>query len=261
MNRLREKLHNERGASILLALLIFLACMMVASSVLAAASSNAGKVRSNRVEQQKYLALSSAIRLVADEIQKAEYKGKYQVRTWGETQSDGSTKSFYYFEQMSGEYKCGYLTNQLPLGKELNEIFGQKFTGEGYKKLGSGDVEDATPRILVVKLPDGLAGYPNAGAEVYKIQQEVTVQVELNHGTKHIKLMAWLGTDKNKKEDLDKTDEALTAELVLQSDVLTVDENNAPPGYIRKSSPPGTTAKYGEYETTPISWKLNWISK
>ena len=46
MKTLNRKLHSQRGASILLALLFLLACMMVAASVLMAAASNAGKIRS-----------------------------------------------------------------------------------------------------------------------------------------------------------------------------------------------------------------------
>lgn len=53
MKTLNRKLHSQRGASILLALLFLLACMMVAASVLMAAASNAGKIRSNYEEQQR----------------------------------------------------------------------------------------------------------------------------------------------------------------------------------------------------------------
>ena len=52
MKTLREKLHSQSGASILLALLFLLVCMMAAASVLTAAVSNAGKIRSNYEEQQ-----------------------------------------------------------------------------------------------------------------------------------------------------------------------------------------------------------------
>ena len=42
---------------------VFLVCAMVGASVLMAAASNAGKSRSSREEQQKYLTLSSAMHL------------------------------------------------------------------------------------------------------------------------------------------------------------------------------------------------------
>lgn len=73
MKQLREKLHSQNGASILLALLFLLVCMMAAASILMAAVSNAGKIRSNYEEQQQYLALSSAIRLVSSQLERAAY--------------------------------------------------------------------------------------------------------------------------------------------------------------------------------------------
>ena len=88
MERLGKKLRSERGASILLALLMFLVCAMVGATVLAAAVSNAGKARSNRTEQQKFLNLTSAVQLVADEIaNKATYTGKYTVWEWEEVET------------------------------------------------------------------------------------------------------------------------------------------------------------------------------
>ena len=45
MKRVKEKLKSRRGASILLALLFLLVCVLVAMSVLMAAASNAGKIR------------------------------------------------------------------------------------------------------------------------------------------------------------------------------------------------------------------------
>lgn len=81
MKKIGEKLRSESGASILLALLFFLLCAMVGASVLMAAASNAGKSRSNREEQQKYLTLSSALQLVCDELTAAKYTAKYEVTT------------------------------------------------------------------------------------------------------------------------------------------------------------------------------------
>ena len=53
MKTLREKLHSQSGASILLALLFLLVCMMTAASILMAAVSNAGKLRSNRIGNRR----------------------------------------------------------------------------------------------------------------------------------------------------------------------------------------------------------------
>ena len=139
MKRLRKKLHSERGASILLALLFFLVCMMVGASVLAAAASNAGKIRSNRTEQQKYLTLSSAIRLICDELEQAEYRGTYKAYEWTvQEEEDAPAIDYFYCQQQTGGYSCGHLTEEIPLGPELDAIFHRQFQG----KQGYGAAED-----------------------------------------------------------------------------------------------------------------------
>jgi len=123
VERLRKKLNSSRGASILIALLFLLLCMMVAASILMAAASNAGKLQSNRKEHQKYLILSSALQLVADELEEAVYTGKYTILTstqtttvtpwienadgiggWDETHATVTdTRTVYTCEQLEGE--------------------------------------------------------------------------------------------------------------------------------------------------------------
>ncbi len=126
MKKLTQKLHSQRGASILLALLFLLVCMMVAASVLMAAVSNAGKIRSNYEEQQRYLALSSALRLVAGEIEKAEYTARYTATTWDEPvewDEDGipiAYAHYYRLDQAEGAFSCGDL-GALPPGPGLND--------------------------------------------------------------------------------------------------------------------------------------------
>ena len=80
MEALKKKLKSRRGASILLALLFLLLCIMVGASLVMAAASNAGKIKSNKVEQQKYLTLSSAMTLLVDELESVEYVGQYDYK-------------------------------------------------------------------------------------------------------------------------------------------------------------------------------------
>lgn len=68
MERIRGKLHSRTGASMLIALLFFLVAMTVGVVVLTAASANAGRVKRNRDEQQKYLAVASAAGLLREDI-------------------------------------------------------------------------------------------------------------------------------------------------------------------------------------------------
>ena len=301
MKRLREKLRSQRGASILLALLMLLVCMMVGSSVLAAAASNAGKIQSNRVEQQKYLTLSSAIQLIAEELAQARYTGRYQLWEWEVTttvtdKSDPShpvatvaSESFFYCKQLGWEtspaaYSCGDLTDQLPLGKELDEIFSQQFRAKGdkaagYEALEGTDVEPSIVRTLTVTLPDNLAGYPDSGLEPYQAPKTVTVQVKLDHSTKHILLTAWLGNEPTAPAGGKDT---MIAELVAKQGTLPV--LGYTPGGRKKGDlpiPSSSSSVSGSLETTitvnttadgqifpkagepavPMQWELNWIKK
>ena len=121
----RKKLNSQSGASILLALLILLLCVMVGASILMAASSNAGKSRSNQEEHQKYLALSSALRLVCGELEQAEYRGRYELEIITKEQVDENGEAvehtYYSFQQIDGEFNCG-LGDTLPLLDELDSV-------------------------------------------------------------------------------------------------------------------------------------------
>jgi len=302
VERLREKLNSESGASILLALLMFLLCAMVSASVLAAAVSNAGKARSNRVEQQRYLTLSSAIRLVADALEQARYTGKYTVWEWEKIITDNSdplnpvveTERYFCCEQVPGEYDCGEFTGRLPLGKEMNEVFSQQFSkkiGGGYRGLPGDDaeVEDSIPRTLTITLPEEiLEGYrypSKANPESYQISTEVTVEVKLDHSTRHIMLTAWLGTDPlpetpsplpDGEGDPDTT-QALIAELVLKEDtspMITYTPEGRKPHPNSEPLPAAGTSAVGNttveitapaetpYSTDPkTQWELSWIKK
>lgn len=270
MKRLREKLHSKSGMSILLALLMFLVCAMVAASVLGAAASNAGKIRSNQVEHQKYLTLSSAMRLICDELERAEYTGQYQVYEWSVavTGDDGKpiTTDYFYVEQLSGKYSCGDLTAQLPLGKELDEIFSKKFVDAGYKALSGAAVEDSTKRTLIVTL-DGLNGYPAPkdpnNPTAYEVPRKVTVAVTLNHDTRHITVKAWLGGGNAPPEDDSNT---MSAELVAKiadaseglKDGNPLVINYTPGGRIPGDSPSGAG---DSRSTSTMKWELHWIKK
>ena len=104
-DRFRRKVRSQRGASLLLALLFLLICAMVGASILMAAASNAGKHRSNLTEHQTYLALSSAVSLLCDELNAAEYRGQYE--SWKEPvmNDEGEVTGFEcYFKQVAGTY-------------------------------------------------------------------------------------------------------------------------------------------------------------
>lgn len=64
MHRIRAKLNSCSGASMMLALLLFLVCMTVAAVVITAASANSDRTAGQKDEQQAYLAAASALELL-----------------------------------------------------------------------------------------------------------------------------------------------------------------------------------------------------
>ena len=66
MGALYRKLHEQRGASMLMALFLLLVALMVSAVVIAAASSAATTLRSDKAQEQASLAVSSAAEYVRD---------------------------------------------------------------------------------------------------------------------------------------------------------------------------------------------------
>lgn len=74
MRNVRKKLHSQRGASVVIALIFFLICVMVGAVILAAASANVGRLSHLRKNEQAYFSLSSAARLVRDDLAQSQYR-------------------------------------------------------------------------------------------------------------------------------------------------------------------------------------------
>ena len=72
-----QKLNSNRGASMMLALALFLVCVMVSSVILAAASTGASRNAKRANQQMGYLAVSSASDLLVTELKQiGSYVGK-----------------------------------------------------------------------------------------------------------------------------------------------------------------------------------------
>lgn len=81
MGALHRKLHEQRGASMLMALFLLLVALMVSAVVIAAASSAATTLRSDKAQEQSSLAVSSAAEYVRDAFLGKEMDGT--IVTWG----------------------------------------------------------------------------------------------------------------------------------------------------------------------------------
>lgn len=90
--RVRRRLQGERGASLFMALLLFLVCMVVSSIVLAAATTFVGVNATRGKSDQRYYSVSSAVKLLSSwmgEDKRVEVSA-FQKRTKGE---DGSNRA------------------------------------------------------------------------------------------------------------------------------------------------------------------------
>lgn len=100
-NAVRKKLQSQAGASLLIALLYFLAAMTVGAVALTAASANAGRLARNRQEQQNYLAVSSAALLVKEDFRGIAFTAGYQKTTVTRVDEEGNVQSDVYYNKIS----------------------------------------------------------------------------------------------------------------------------------------------------------------
>lgn len=68
MQTLIQKLNSKRGVSIVMALLLALICLFAGAAALTAASSNIGRYEHLRKDNQEYLSISSAARLLSEQF-------------------------------------------------------------------------------------------------------------------------------------------------------------------------------------------------
>lgn len=261
MDALRKKWNSSRGASILLALLFLLVCMMVGASVLMAAASNAGKLRSNQVEQQRYLTLSSALTMLCGELEKVEYRGKYEhscteteIPTYDDegNQTGSYTEYHHTYKQIQGSIRPASgggtgewsLKEVVPIVNDMDLMFAERF-----KAPASNDNEH---KYQVTRLEESEIGKRNPHAleiaanadETYGgLSEPVSVTVSMRRGV--ITVYAAL------KDHPDYAMEA-TLEPVEGKEpdkALVVDKR-------------GDTAVVKEgCETKPVAWKLDRILK
>lgn len=238
LNRCKKKLNSRRGASFLLALLFFLVCGLVASSVLMAASSNAGRSRSSREEHQTYLTISSAVRLLCDELNAAEYRGRYSYRedTQTVTEGDGTTTTitYKYLDQLEGRYQytdgSGAAALKDNLLADFDGIFAKEFDAvEGMTSKTSLSNPALTVHTLTITPEDTGTDLDN---------RPVTVELRVVEDSYAIELTAALDQGDG------KPDYVVRAELTPNETKPTLPETFSS----------DTTA-----ETSPMTWRVGWI--
>jgi len=128
LQKLKQKLKSQTGASITFALLLFLVCAVVGSAVLVAGTAAAGRMSKIAEMDQRYYAVNSAARLLVETIQEkpleivktetAETGGPvYTVDGVSFSNSDPTISSI----AQDAAYWLGYLrTEKISESKQLN---------------------------------------------------------------------------------------------------------------------------------------------
>ena len=142
MKAFKKKWNSQQGASVMMALLLMLVCMMAGASILMAAAANIGKINSNKIEQQNYLTLSSALNLLVDELVSTVYKSEYSYTLKdenGNTISDSDLAGYgvssgdltkvhtHTYNQQPGSLTGDWLKDVLPLNGNMDYVFAQNF--------------------------------------------------------------------------------------------------------------------------------------
>ena len=264
METLKKKWNSRRGASILLALLFLLVCMMAGASILMAAASNAGKIRSNQEEQQKYLTVSSALNLLCDELESVEYVGIYTYESHQCDDEDvecsgGYTGTHHFYKQRTGELRARtdaertlpetdwtQLADVLPLRERLDDFFVRNFRVPAENREDGYDMESLEDQLGVGYNPyrgTYTLDFKVDGTAYGGLSETVRIIVELrNDGS--IVLNATL------MKDDDVTDYAMMA-------LLQPDPNDFPEKRLVLSNSPVD----GENTTLPIRWMREYIAK
>lgn len=238
LNRCKKKLNSRRGASFLLALLFFLVCGLVASSVLMAAVSNAGRSRSSREEHQTYLTISSAVRLLCDELNAAQYQGRY--RYWEvpvyETDEHGNTvliDTERYLEQLEGLYQYSAGGRDAALRENLLDDFDAIFAKEFSSVAG---MTSNTSLSLPAPAVHALTILP-MGTGTDLDTRPVAVELRVVEDSYAIELTATLDQGEG------------AADYIVRAE-LTPNET--------KPTLPASFSQ-GIHTTAPMTWRVGWI--
>ena len=268
MNALKNKWRSRRGASVVLALLFLLVCMMVGSSVLMAAASNAGKIKSNREEQQKYLTLSSALELVGGKLETMRYTGRYRyesdetISPNPEETADGEGRitaitNYCVFTRTDGETNDEWnLEDVLPLRNYLDyvvsELFAAREAGSDKQTSYTSDIDDIEVTTSYVHRWDG--AWPGATEPPTKYTMFLTVEPPggIEGGI--------ADTVEMTVEILDDLKLDLTATLVDGDGTSYRMYARLDPVNLLRAPEPGYGV-YGPGTAGTMSWELKYISK
>jgi len=260
MKDFKIKLKSESGKTLLIAMVFFLVCIVTASTLLAGAASHSGKAPGGEDRQKESLALSSAIKLVCDEItaEGARYQGQYtytaQVRRIVMDEPDWQVVS-EKCEQTRGTFEnCGMINSAAPLLVDQLDLIFAKQSFQGQTGDGVQYKSRAGLPLNIIELPFVLS--LEGGAEEYKDLGPVHFTLLLQDNC-DIELTAVMGD-----EEPENAADAHRISALLKAN--TVPRIASKPGVPESLViPEGAfdsvfTSPY--YFSTEVTWKLDHIS-
>lgn len=110
----RKKWNSRRGASMVLSLLVLLVCVTAGVAALTAAGANAGRYTHMRADQQRYLAVASAVRTVREELAGQSFSASAKL-----------TQSSSLYDPATGEMLQGTFYTMEP----ADQLIAPQYTG------------------------------------------------------------------------------------------------------------------------------------
>lgn len=114
-NAINNKLNSNHGASMVLALALFLVCIMVSSIIVVAASSNSSRNVLRVQRQRDYLAVSSAAEMLKKDLDNlGRFVGFYERKVYGCQDFQNKVTKYYEGEKVQGfEYQEGQIEDSM----------------------------------------------------------------------------------------------------------------------------------------------------
>ena len=236
MQAIRRKLNSQKGASMLMALLLMLVGIMVSAVIISAATSAAVNKRSEKEQQQAYLAVSSAAELVRDDFQ--SLTGRYKDVTTTVTHADGTTTTTN--DTIKATCAVGDMINDIGarfIGVNTTSTYAKTYTFsvDGY--------EDVSAEILV-----SVGTGSDESSKVYNLTATFTNGVGSEHPCRMVLTMEGKLTEERTSGDTGSTLTTTISDELRYSGTLKVDGSGNVTGFFSQQFGSGD---YTAFTTTP----------
>ena len=206
MRRAAEKLKSHSGATILFALLVFMLCILAGTGALTAAAANSGRYTHLKADQQQYLSVSSAAKLLKSELSGKTFTAKARVeekedttgtitRTVEWAASTGDNPSYdsdnlkaLLIDQFKKLFEYGVCSNFAGIITSANANFTVETSKSEFEKTYTIDAGDAGK--VTAKLTMGT----DATSTDPLTSKDFIITIELNEGQKYASTLTLVAT-------------------------------------------------------------------